>query len=1012
MDPNLYDEFGNFLGSWSDDEDDNDDLAAPAPASAPAPSFPDTDHEDRMDTDDAPPSSSSMAIIPHEEKEYYPSASQVFGDDVEVLVQEEDAQPLSEPIIAPVQTRSFTKGLAESLDLPALAYSPQFLFDLSHHPGLTRTLAIVGALHHGKTALVDMLIDQTHPEIRWDLEKFNRYTDTHPLERDRGLSIKTGPMSLVLPSLSGKHYLMHLLDTPGHVDFVDEVVCSLQLADGALLVVDAVEGLVANTERILRKLVADKIPFALVINKVDRLILELRLPPLDAYFKLRQVIEEVNSFVGGLVANDKEMADKWRVSPERNNVAFASAEFGFCFTLKSFAWLYADTHRGVDANRLAPRLWGDVAYNPETRKFQRHTSDSGLPRSFLYFILEPLYKLFSITIGESADHIKESLASVDIKLKQSELAMDISPLLRLVLTRFFGKAVGLVDMLAASIPSAEDNASAWVRRTYAGASTDDLYAAMAKGDPQAPLVMHVGKLYPRAINSIAGGSSSDGSDDAGIGLAKGTTVAFDALARVVCGQVRPGMPVHVLGEKYSMDDQEDAAKATVGSVGVFNSRYTIPVAGDAAMGPGNLVLISGIEATVLKTATVVAPEALGKVTIFQPPRHLTEPIVKIALEPVNPSELPKMLAGLRHINRAYPLAVTKVMESGEHVLQGPGELYLDCVMHDLRNHFAEISIKVSDPVTTFAETIVETSALKCFAESPNKKNKLTMIAEPLPGNLVDAIASRDLSTTTMTARELSKKLQVDFGWDVLASRNVWAFGPEDREANVLVDDTLTGETDKTLLKHVRESVVRGFTWGTRDGPLCDEPMRNVKFRLLEAHIADHPMHRAGGQIIPTARRLVHSSFLMASPRLLEPIYAVDVQTPADAVSAVYAVLARRRGHVLSDTPKPGSPLSTVKALIPAMDAFGFETDLRTHTQGMAFPQLYFDHYQLVPGDPLDKSIVLRPLEPAPAQALARDFMVKTRRRKGLAEDVSVAQLFDDPMLLELARQELGHLHIL
>ena len=114
----------------------------------------------------------------------------------------------------------------------------------------------------------------------------------------------------------------------------------------------------------------------------------------------------------------------------------------------------------------------------------------------------------------------------------------------------------------------------------------------------------------------------------------------------------------------------------------------------------------------------------------------------------------------------------------------------------------------------------------------------------------------------------------------------------------------------------------------------------------------------------------------------------------------------RRGHVTQDIPKAGSPLYTVKALLPAIDSFGFETDLRTHTQGQSFCQIHFDHWQVVPGDPLDKSIVLRPLEPSPAQHLARDFMIKTRRRKGLSEDVSVAKFFDDPMLLELAKKDL------
>ena len=89
----------------------------------------------------------------------------------------------------------------------------------------------------------------------------------------------------------------------------------------------------------------------------------------------------------------------------------------------------------------------------------------------------------------------------------------------------------------------------------------------------------------------------------------------------------------------------------------------------------------------------------------------------------------------------------------------------------------------------------------------------------------------------------------------------------------------------------------------------------------------------------------------------------------------------RRGHVTQDAPRPGTPIYVVKAYLPVIDSFGFETDLRSHTQGQAFCISVFDHWAVVPGDPLDKGIVLRPLEPQPVPHLAREFMVKTRRRK-------------------------------
>jgi len=345
-----------------------------------------------------------------------------------------------------------------------------------------------------------------------------------------------------------------------------------------------------------------------------------------------------------------------------------------------------------------------------------------------------------------------------------------------------------------------------------------------------------------------------------------------------------------------------------------------------------------------------------------------------------------------------------VEESGEHVIIGTGELFLDCVMHDLRHVYAEIEVKVSDPVVTFCETVVETSSLKCFAETPNQRSKLTMIAEPLEKGLAEDIEAGAVSIQ-WDRKRLGDFFQQRYDWDLLAARSVWGFAPDEKGANILVDDTLPSEVDKGLLNSIRDFILQGFQWSCREGPLCDEPMRNVKFKILDASIAPEPIHRGGGQIIPTARRVAYSAFLMATPRIMEPVAAVEITAPFDCIPAIYTVLGRRRGHVTQEGPRPGTPLTLLKAYVPVIDSFGFETDLRSHTQGQAFCLSTFDHWAIVPGDPLDKNIALRPLEPQPTPHLAREFMVKTRRRKGLSEDVSINKFFDDPMLLELARQD-------
>jgi U5 small nuclear ribonucleoprotein component len=130
---------------------------------------------------------------------------------------------------------------------------------------------------------------------------------------------------------------------------------------------------------------------------------------------------------------------------------------------------------------------------------------------------------------------------------------------------------------------------------------------------------------------------------------------------------------------------------------------------------------------------------INGIDIFKPLDFNTEAVIKVACEPLNPSELPKMVDGLRKISKSYPLAQTRVEESGEHVILGTGELYMDSIFHDLRNIFAETEVKVSEPFISLSETVIEASTVKCFAESANKKNQIAMIAEPLDKGLAEYI---------------------------------------------------------------------------------------------------------------------------------------------------------------------------------------------------------------------------------------------------------------------------------
>lgn len=419
MDTDLYDEFGNYIGPELDSDEDDDELGRETKDLDEMDE--DEDEDDVGEHDDDHP---GMEVVLHEDKKYYPTAEEVYGPEVETIVQEEDTQPLTEPIIKPVKTKKFT--LMEQT-LPVTVYEMDFLADLMDNSELIRNVTLCGHLHHGKTCFVDCLIEQTHPEIRKRYDQDLCYTDILFTEQERGVGIKSTPVTVVLPDTKGKSYLFNIMDTPGHVNFSDEVTAGLRISDGVVLFIDAAEGVMLNTERLIKHAVQERLAVTVCINKIDRLILELKLPPTDAYYKLRHIVDEVNGLIS-MYSTDENLI----LSPLLGNVCFSSSQYSICFTLGSFAKIYADTFGDINYQEFAKRLWGDIYFNPKTRKFTKKAPSSSSQRSFVEFILEPLYKILAQVVGDVDTSLPRTLDELGIHLTKEELKLNIRPLLRLV----------------------------------------------------------------------------------------------------------------------------------------------------------------------------------------------------------------------------------------------------------------------------------------------------------------------------------------------------------------------------------------------------------------------------------------------------------------------------------------------------------------------------------------------------------------------------------------------------
>lgn len=1074
----LYDEFGNYIGPELDDDssaasssssleekDDGDALSTTSSLSNQQQhqqlAIPDENIQQQIST-------TSSSIVLHEDKDHYPSASETYGPEVKTVVLDEDTMDIAtEPIIEPYKLKTTSlqhesqksvhvKGHKDTIPSKVVEervgwdynVSSQYYLNLfqddndnvssSSSIRRRRSIAIIGDYHVGKTSFLDLMYEysknQNFDEELMSLDTHAgggpRITDSLMQEQDRQCSIKSCPLSCVLQDSKEKGYLVTFVDCPGHINFHDESICAMSAVDGVMLMVDVVEGVKMHTEMLIRQtVIREGLPIILVLNKMDRLILELRLSPLDAFYKIQHVLDSVNKLISNV-----DIAGRYKsLSPEKGNVIFASGKHGWCMTLQSMASLYYDYYQdeGIISNmtitQFTNKLWGNVYHDSQEKTFHTHPSKTSNPssakRTFVEFILEPIYKLYTISLSsykddKSLEKVLRNTLGIKVSLKELKVNQTRT-LVRIICKRFLmnGGSSSFMDVITQYIPSPIQAAKGKILRKYTGDMTSSVVKSMMACDPNGPLMIHIVKLY--TLSSFPSNSSSTTSGgEANNASQQQQQSFFSAFGRIYSGTLHVNDTVSILGESYAPDyDEEDCSQSVVTGISIPQGRRRMEVQYATA---GNWVLLDGIDATITKTATITNvineddDDEDNKIHIFQPfntPQinGTILPVIKVAIEPQNPSELPKMLHSLRCIQKSYPIATTRVEESGEHVLFGTGELALDVMMKDLRKVYSDVEVKVSDPVVSFRETVSERSCMKVFADTPNKRNKLTFIMEPLEDGLAERIEGGKVNLN-WDKKKIGKFFQTQYNYDLLSSRSVWAFGPSlSHGPNMLLDDTLPSETNLDHLQSCKNSIVQGFTWATREGPLCEEPIRNTKTKILNVELADMPIYRGGGQIIPTARRVVHSSMLLASPRLMEPIFRFEIICPTSlgnaeqgsggsiVESAIRPLVTKRRGQIIHSHPIAGTPFSSTKVYLPVIDSFGFETDIRVLTQGQVTVSSILDHWAVVPGDPLDSGIVLHPLEPSPTQHLAREFMIKTRRRKGLSDDVTIVKYLDEEM---------------
>lgn len=682
-----------------------------------------------------------------------------------------------------------------------------------------RCCTLIGHVDHGKSSYADSLL-AANGIISSRSAGQVRYLDSREDEQERGITMESSAVSLTFKLRTMQQdghvdevqdYTLNLVDTPGHVDFSSEVSTAARLVDGALVVVDVVEGVCTQTVSVLRQAWIDGLKTILVINKMDRLITELKLTPSEAHHRLLQLVEQANAVVGGFYAAERmEQDQRWHeerervreeraargansdedlpayeetedtdlyFDPPRGNVIFASAVDHWAFRLERFSTLYAHKLGSKELN-IRRFLWGNYFLDPKSKRVltqkQLDREKRTLKPMFVQFVLDNIWSVYQHTVEErNAEMIDKIIGALHLSIHPRDLrAKDASALMHAIMSQWLPLSACTFAAIVRSLPSPRDAQRVRVPRMIHPElgffATDaelaprtplerDVYESRSGADATA--VAYVSKMFAvqsddlpenkrvqltademrergrvqreqRAASTLAAtgaeavaGPSHDSTERPLTDVqaeASGAADAPDApptevilgFARLYSGSVRVGDTVWAVLPKYDTSlpaahpwNEPFLRPVRIAALYMMMGRDLLAVQRVPA---GNVFAVRGLDGTILRNGTLIKPPSGEPTELLNLAgvRRTATPIVRVALEPRNPADMPKLVEGLRLLNQADPCVEVLVQDNGEHVIMTAGELHLERCLKDLRERFARCKIQQSPPLVPYRETAV------------------------------------------------------------------------------------------------------------------------------------------------------------------------------------------------------------------------------------------------------------------------------------------------------------------
>lgn len=637
---------------------------------------------------------------------------------------------------------------------------------IQHDPERIRNVCVIAHVDHGKTTLCDSLISSNNIISSRLIGKL-KFMDTREDEQLRCITMKSSAISLLYEDQDDKTappYVVNLIDSPGHIEFSAEVSAGLRLCDGAIVLVDVLEGVSSQTLRVVKQALLEKVSCFLVLTKMDRLFYELMLSPFEAYKHICIVLDNINATINSLLQlelqtmadNDEvsigakeavssvlmktsadqvektkkedesygldeekklqELETKLTFSPEKGNVLFASCVDCWGFSIFDFAQILSKK-LGWKKGILEKVLWGEFYFNAKTKKIHMKPPTPDSKPLFVQMVLENLWKVYETGWSGNAEKFQKIAESFQVKLSEKnleQLSTEPKGIISRVLRAWLPLSSCVMKKIITFLPNPK---SAQKERLPAICSAlcsqqslmqnPELRVIKASVEscnnkPEDPIVVFISKMIWVKKEMI---------DERGLPNVNTEPMVLVAFGRVFSGRLERGQkilaktprPRSVNAEnKFSTDFtiEYDTSEVQVDGLYVMMGQS---LQGVQAMSAGSICGIIGLANVVFRMATL---SNLATCPSFSPLYRGSVAILRVAISTEKLSEMPKLVEGLRKLKKCDPAVEVYTEHNSDIIIGTTGEVHLQRCITDLQDDLAKVKVKVSEPLVFFKETVV------------------------------------------------------------------------------------------------------------------------------------------------------------------------------------------------------------------------------------------------------------------------------------------------------------------